>query len=94
MYKRQVTDNDSREKTGGAKVWRKEGLDNMIQKATFVKASETGGKSEVELWNAKGVKLGMATFVCVFLPFERHSKFHSWFRFGCVSALLQFLTKF
>ena len=35
----------------------------MIQKATFVKASETGGKAEVELWNAKGVKLGMATFV-------------------------------
>ena len=60
---RPVTDNDSREKTGGAKVWRKEGLDNMIQKATFVKASETGGKAEVELWNAKGVKLGMATFV-------------------------------
>ena len=27
----------------------------MIQKATFVKASETGGKAEVELWNAKGV---------------------------------------
>lgn len=50
---RPVTDNDSREKTGGAKVWRKEGLDNMIQKATFVKASETGGKAEVELWNAK-----------------------------------------
>ena len=37
----------------------------MIQKATFVKASETGGKAEVELWNAKGVKLGMATFVYI-----------------------------
>ena len=53
-------------KPGGAKVWRKEGLDNMIQKATFVKASETGGKAEVELWNAKGVKLGNG-YLCIYL---------------------------
>ena len=60
---RPVTDNDNREKTGGSKIWRKEGLDNMIQKAIFVKASEKGGKAEVEILNTKGVKLGNATFV-------------------------------
>ena len=60
---RPTTDNDNREKTGGAKVWRKEGLDNMIQKAIFVKTSAKGGKAEVELRNAAGVKLGEAVFV-------------------------------
>ena len=60
---RPVTDNDNREKIGGGKVWRKEGLHNIIQKAIFVKASGKGGKAEVELWNERGVKLGNATFI-------------------------------
>lgn len=60
---RPATDNDNREKTGGGKVWKKEGLDGIVQKAIFVKASAKGGKAEVELQNVKGVKLGNATFV-------------------------------
>ena len=60
---RPATDNDNREKVGGSRVWKKEGLDGIVQKAIFVKASAKGGKAEVELQNAKGVKLGNATFI-------------------------------
>lgn len=59
---RPVTDNDNREKTGGAKAWRKAGLDKLTQRALSVKSSVRGGSSEVELLNAKDVKIGTASF--------------------------------
>lgn len=59
---RPITDNDNREKVGGAKAWKKAGLDNLTQKAVSMKSSAKGGKAEVELINAKGVKIGTALF--------------------------------
>ena len=44
---RPVTDNDNRERTGGARAWKKAGLDNLVQKATFVESSAKGGKAKV-----------------------------------------------
>lgn len=60
---RPVTDNDNREKTGGAKAWKKAGLDHLTQKAVAVKTNDKGGTAQVQLLNAKGVKIGDATFV-------------------------------
>lgn len=60
---RPATDNDNREKQGGAKAWKKAGLDKLAQRALSVKTSTRGGRSEVELLNARGKRLGTATFV-------------------------------
>ena len=62
---RPVTDNDNRERTGGARAWKKAGLDNLVQKATFVESSAKGGKAKVELLNAEGRKVGTADFLYV-----------------------------
>ena len=60
---RPVTDNDNREKVGGAKGWKKAGLDKLAQRALSVKTSARGGRSEVELLNARNERLGTATFI-------------------------------
>lgn len=60
---RPATDNDNREKTGGAKVWKKAGLDKLTQRALSVKTSARGGRSEVELLNARDERLGTASFI-------------------------------
>lgn len=60
---RPATDNDNREKVGGAKVWKKAGLDKLAQRALSVKTSARGGRSEVELLNARNERLGTATFI-------------------------------
>ena len=60
---RPATDNDNREKVGGAKVWKKAGLDKLAQRALSVKTSARGGRSEVELLNAHNERLGTATFI-------------------------------
>lgn len=60
---RPATDNDNREKTGGAKVWKKAGLDKLTQRAFSVKTSARGGRSEVELLNARDERLGTASFI-------------------------------
>ena len=60
---RPVTDNDNRERTGGARAWKKAGLDNLVQRATFVESSAKGGKAKVELLNAEGRKVGTADFL-------------------------------
>ena len=60
---RPATDNDNREKVGGAKAWKKAGLDKLSQRALSVKTSARGGRSEVELLNARGEKVGTASFV-------------------------------
>jgi len=60
---RAATDNDNREKTGGAKAWRKAGLDKLTQRALSCQVSAHGGRSNVELLNANGVKVGTASFV-------------------------------
>lgn len=60
---RPVTDNDNREKVGGAKVWKKAGLDQLTQRALSVKTSARGGRAEVELLNARGEKVGTASFI-------------------------------
>ncbi len=60
---RPVTDNDNREKTGGAKAWKKAGLDDFTQRAVSVTTTDKGGTSRVELVNAKGVKIGEASFI-------------------------------
>ena len=60
---RPTTDNDNREKTGGAKVWKKTGLDKLMQRALSVKTSARGGRSEVELLNDRNERLGTATFI-------------------------------
>lgn len=41
----------------------KAGLDNLVQKATFVESSAKGGKAKVELLNAEGRKVGTADFL-------------------------------
>lgn len=60
---RPATDNDNREKVGGAKAWKKAGLDKLTQRALSVKTSARGGRSEVELLNARNERLGTATFI-------------------------------
>lgn len=62
-FYRPATDNDNREKVGGAKVWKKAGLDKLAQRALSVKTSARGGRSEVELLNARNERLGTATFI-------------------------------
>ncbi|MBD9092681.1 MAG: beta-galactosidase, partial [Bacteroides oleiciplenus] len=54
---------DNREKVGGAKAWKKAGLDKLTQRALSVKTSARGGRSEVELLNACNERLGTATFI-------------------------------
>lgn len=60
---RPATDNDNREKVGGAKAWKKAGLDKLTQRALSVKTSARGGRSEVELLNARNERLGTVTFI-------------------------------
>ena len=60
---RPVTDNDNREKVGGAKAWKKAGLDQLTQRALNVKTSTRGGRAEVELLNVRGEKVGTASFI-------------------------------
>ncbi len=60
---RPATDNDNREKVGGAKAWKKVGLDKLTQRALSVKTSARGGRSEVELLNVRNERLGTATFI-------------------------------
>lgn len=60
---RPATDNDNRERIGGGKVWRKEGLDRLTQRALSVKTSSRGGRAEVELLNVRNEKVGTASFI-------------------------------
>ena len=60
---RPVTDNDNREKVGGAKAWKKAGLDQLTQRALTVKTSTRSGRAEVELLNVRGEKVGTASFI-------------------------------
>lgn len=60
---RPVTDNDNREKVGGAKAWKKAGLDQLTQRALTVKTSTRGGRADVELLNVRGEKVGTASFI-------------------------------
>lgn len=60
---RPVTDNDNRERTGGARAWKKAGLDKLSQRALSVKTNSHGGRAEVELLNDRGERLGTAGFV-------------------------------
>lgn len=50
---RPATDNDNREKKGGAKVWRKLGLNHLVQRVLSVKTSGHTTYSEVKLLNDK-----------------------------------------
>ena len=59
---RPATDNDNREKKGGAKVWRKLGLNHLVQRVLSVKTSGHTSYSEVELLNDKNETIGSATF--------------------------------
>ena len=60
---RPVTDNDNREKVGGAKTWKKVGLDQLTQRALTVKTSTRSERAEVELLNVRGEKVGTASFI-------------------------------
>lgn len=59
---RPATDNDNREKKGGAKVWRKLGLNHLVQCVLSVKTSGHTTYSEVKLLNDKNETIGSATF--------------------------------
>lgn len=59
---RPATDNDNREKKGGAKVWRKLGLNHLVQRVLSVKTSGHTTYSEVKLLNDKNETIGSATF--------------------------------
>ncbi len=59
---RPATDNDNREKKGGAKVWRKLGLNHLVQRVLSVKTSGHTTYSEVKLLNDKNDTIGSATF--------------------------------
>ena len=62
---RPVTDNDNREKVGGAKTWKKVGLDQLTQRALTVKTSTRSERAEVELLNVRGEKVGTASFIYI-----------------------------
>lgn len=53
---RPATDNDNREKKGGAKVWRKLGLNHLVQRVLSVKTSGHTTYSEVKLLNDKMIQ--------------------------------------
>ena len=59
---RPATDNDNREKKGGAKVWRKLGPNHLVQRVLSVKTSGHTTYSEVKLLNDKNETIGSATF--------------------------------
>lgn len=59
---RPVTDNDTRD-AHGAKVWKKAGLDSLTAKAISIQKRHKGGTSNVELINAKGIKIADATYI-------------------------------
>lgn len=59
---RPATDNDNRDKNGAA-MWRKAGLDNLVQKVTSLKEGKTSTTALVDILNAKGEKIGDARFV-------------------------------
>lgn len=60
---RPVTDNDNREKVGGAKAWKKAGLDKLTQHVLSMKKTPQGGQVKVELLNMNSERVGVATFV-------------------------------
>lgn len=60
---RPATDNDNREKTGGAKAWKKAGLNQLKQRALSVKGTARTTRAEVELVNNRGIIVGLASFV-------------------------------
>lgn len=59
---RPATDNDSRDRTA-ARLWRKAGLDNPVQKVVSLKKSKNAATAIVELLNTAGQKIGDATFI-------------------------------
>ncbi|MDY5237745.1 MAG: glycoside hydrolase family 2 TIM barrel-domain containing protein [Bacteroides helcogenes] len=60
---RPVTDNDNRERQGGARAWKKAGLDKLKQRALSVRSTARGSRAEVELLNEKNDRIGSASFV-------------------------------
>ena len=58
---RPATDNDNRDQMG-AKLWRAAGLDALTQKVVSLKESKTSTTAQVDILNAKGEKVGDATF--------------------------------
>ena len=58
---RAATDNDNRDQMG-AKLWRAAGLDALTQKVVSLKESKTSTTAQVDILNAKGEKVGDATF--------------------------------
>ena len=58
---RPATDNDNRDQLG-AKLWRAAGLDALTQKVVSLKESKTSTTAQVDILNAKGEKVGDATF--------------------------------
>lgn len=59
---RPATDNDNRDRNG-ARVWRQAGLDCLTQKVVSLKEGKTSTTARVEVVNAKGRKVGDATFI-------------------------------
>ena len=59
---RPITQNDNREKEGGAPVWKKDGLAGTYQTATSVKLNKKTVEVEAALYNSNGVKIADATY--------------------------------
>ena len=59
---RPITQNDNREKTGGAPVWKKQGLDSVYQVATSVKAGKKSVDVTAQVYNRLGDKIADATY--------------------------------
>lgn len=59
---RPATDNDNRDQNG-ARLWRNAGLDNLTQKVVSLKEEKASTTAQVEILNAKGAKVGSASFV-------------------------------
>lgn len=58
---RPATDNDNRDRNG-ASVWRKAGINRLIQKVVSLKYRKRSVSAQVEILNANGLKVGDADF--------------------------------
>lgn len=59
---RPITQNDNREKSGGAPVWKKDGLDSIYQIAKSVKLSKKTVVATTDIYNRNGLKIAEATY--------------------------------
>lgn len=63
---RPFTDNDNRERKGGSKEWKKEGIDRISQRLTDLRRAGASTIAQTEILNARGEKIADATFTYIY----------------------------